>query len=1047
MLLLTDPLADDPLRQNISNAYLANEAKCLEKLLARARIDDRTSLQVQDLARHLVSRVRSRGRQSGVMEAFVQEYGLSTPEGVVLMCLAESLLRIPDAATADQLIQDKLSPANWAAHLGHSDSLWVNASTWGLMLSGRLLRQEEFQAANPMSVLTGLLARSSEPLIRSAVKQAMGIMAHQFVMGRTIADAWQRSRELAAGGNQCSFDMLGEAAYTTADAQRYHTAYQEAISHLQAVTGKAPNVFTAPGISVKLSALHPRYQYAQYQRVLAELPERLLGLALSARQANIGLTIDAEEAERLDLSLDVFQRVFSDPRLADWEGLGLAVQTYQKRALPVLEWLLALSERHRKRIPVRLVKGAYWDTEIKRAQEQGLADYPVFTRKASTDVSFLACARFIWAQRSHFYAQFATHNAHTIAYVLQLTAGSSDFEFQRLHGMGAALYQEVAAPPYQARCRVYAPVGSHEDLLPYLVRRLLENGANTSFVHRIEDHALAVDSIVADPVARVAKLFDKPHPRIPLPRHLYAPARVNAMGVHLNDPAEIGEFRELLLAAAQRTWLAAPIIAGKSFFDREQTCFSPGDLGYEIGAVVHASAPHVALALQAARKAFPAWSRLPAGKRAAILLRAADLLERHLSELVYLCVAEAGRTVADAVAEVREAVDFCRYYAVEMRDKWAVPQILPGPTGERNLLSYHGRGVFYCISPWNFPIALFTGQVAAALVTGNCVIAKPATATPLCAYLVTKLLYDAGVPPEVLHFLPGSSGELGEKLLMAEGVDGVAFTGSFASAKNIQGVLARRPGAIIPLIAETGGINAMIADSSALPEQLVMDVLRSAFNSAGQRCSALRILMVQEDIAARVVDMLAGATAELRVGDPRWLSTDIGPVIDHESREQIQSYLQQLPGAARILYQGVMAADLPTGYYVAPSIVELPDISHLKKEVFGPVLHVVRFKHKQMKQVIESVNNTGYGLTLGIHSRISRTVDDIVHGAHIGNIYVNRNMVGAVVGAQPFGGEGRSGTGFKAGGPNYLLRFMVERTLSNNITATGGNATLLSLGE
>ncbi len=1037
----------DPLRRRICEAYLDDETAVVTALLEQARLDDVSQRRVRDLAAYLVEQVRSRDAQSGVMEAFVQEYDLSTPEGVVLMCLAEALLRIPDAATADQLIQDKLGGGNWAAHLGHSDSLLVNASTWGLMLSGRLLRQEELPLANAGAILAGLLARSSEPVIRSAIKQAMHIMAHQFVMGRNIAEGWRRAGQQAHKLLLHSFDMLGEAAHTAEDAARYLRAYHDAIEFLQRSLGRAPEVTAAPGISVKLSALHPRYEYTQAARVMAELPASVLSLALAARAANIGLTLDAEEADRLELSLDVFAQVFGDARLAGWEGLGIAVQTYQKRALPVLHWLADLSARHGRRIPLRLVKGAYWDAEIKRAQEQGLAAYPVFTRKASTDVSYLACARYVWAQRQHFYPQFATHNAHTVAYILEMTGGGTDFEFQRLHGMGEMLFQQVRSEPYAARCRVYAPIGSHEDLLPYLVRRLLENGANTSFVHRIEDPSVAVDTLIADPVQRVEKLFDKPHPGIPSPPALYGPQRRNSAGSNLADPLLQAQLRAQLQEAAERAWLAAPVINGKFFLDHQQPRYSPVDHACEIGTVVEATPAQARSAMAAAARAVAGWSAQPAEQRAAILLRAADLLERHCADLAYLCMVEAGRCLPDALAEVREAVDFCRYYAEEMRSRWSVPLSLTGPTGESNQLRYRGRGVFYCISPWNFPIALFCGQVAAALVTGNCVVAKPAAATPLCAARVCSLFYTAGVPEDVLHFLPASSSALGQSVLLDEHLAGVAFTGSYASARQIQAVLAGRDGAILPLIAETGGINAMIADSSALAEQVVSDALRSAFNSAGQRCSALRILLVQEDIAERVIAMLVGAAAQWRVGDPRLLCSDSGPVIDAQAQRAIGDYLARLPAGARVLFRGSLAADLPAGNYVAPAIVEIPDISWLKEEVFGPVLHVARFKQNQMKQLVESINNIGYGLTLGIQSRISRVVEEITQTARVGNIYVNRNMIGAVVGVQPFGGEGLSGTGFKAGGPNYLSRFMVERAVSNNIAASGGNAMLVSLRE
>ncbi len=1048
MNLPAEASPDEPLQQLgaiVSRAFLADEATTVEALAASARLDPATAARVHARAARLVVAVREEQRSSGTLQSFLHQYSLSTPEGVLLMCVAEALLRIPDVATADRLIRDKFSHGDWQRHLGASDSLLVNAGTWGLMLSGRLARVEEIAAASEVGDgLSRLAARLGEPVLRLAVRQAMKILASQFVMGRNIGEALARAQDANHRRYRCSFDMLGEAALTWPDAERYYAAYVAAIE----AVGKARDAGVpwpqAPSVSVKLSALHPRYEVAQRERVLRELTPRVLALARAAHNADINLTIDAEEAERLELSLEIFERVLRASEPGAWDGFGLAVQAYQKRALPVIHWLAQLAHVVERRIPVRLVKGAYWDSEIKRAQQHGLASYPVFTRKAGTDVSYLACANAMIAAGAAFYPQFATHNAHTVAYLLERVGPRRDFEFQRLHGMGAALYDRVLTE-HDIACRVYAPVGSHEDLLPYLVRRLLENGANTSFVNRIADAGLPVDAVIADPVETLAATAAKSDPRIPLPRDIYAATRINSAGLSFADPLARAELeRAMQPHIAAPGWAAMPLVGGRELGGRPRTCFDPADRSRAIGAVLEAEPAMIEAALQTASAAAAGWDATPAETRAALLDRAAEAIESRRAELMAMLVREAGKTVPDALGEVREAVDLLRYYAAEARRLFAAPLALPGPTGESNTLALHGRGVFACISPWNFPLAIFLGQVAAALAAGNAVIAKPAEQTPLIATAAVRVLLDAGVPPGALALLPGDGETVGAPLVADARIAGVCFTGSTAVAKAIQRSLAARDGPIATLIAETGGINALIADSSALPEQLVQDVLASAFNSAGQRCSALRVLLVQEDIAERVLTMLAGATQTLMLGDPGELSTDIGPVIDEAALAALQSHAQWLANAnnAGLIGNACLPDRLNKGLYFAPLACEIGSLAVLREEVFGPILHLVRYREKDLDRVVDAINAKGYGLTLGIHSRIDATVRRIVARARVGNIYVNRNLIGAVVGSQPFGGEGLSGTGPKAGGPHYLLRFATERTLAINSAAAGGNARL-----
>ena len=1050
LVFAVPPPPETPLRAAIRDAHRLDETAADSRNLAAAEIPTEARDRIAATARRLVETVRRERLGKGGLDAFLHEYALSSPEGVALMCLAEALLRIPDAETVDRLIRDKIGSADWQSHLGHSGSLFVNASTWGLMLTGRIL-QPEHAATDLGRALRRFASRAGEPVWRQAVTAAMRILAGQFVMGRTIEEALERARPAERHGYRHSFDMLGEAARTMADAERYRAAYEHAIAAIGKAAAGRP-VHDAPGISVKLSALHPRYEMAQRERIMGELLPTLLGLARHACGVGIGFTIDAEEADRLELSLDLVEALALAPELAGWDGLGLAVQAYQKRALPLIDWLADLARRAERRLMVRLVKGAYWDTEIKRAQERGLDTYPVFTRKVATDVSYLACASRILAAGNAFYPQFATHNAHTVAAVLEMagkrTANGVDWEFQRLHGMGEALYGEIVGPDKLNRpCRVYAPVGGHEELLAYLVRRLLENGANTSFVNRIVDERAPIDEIVADPVAQLARTEPKPHPKIPLPPDLFQPVRANSPGIDFADPRALVEVRDGLEAALHRPSRAAPIVGGTEQTGAEVPVFDPSDRRRQVGTVIEAGPAALDQAVARAARAAPPWDATPAEARAAMLERAADLYEGDRAALMAVIVREGGRTIPDALSEVREAADFLRYYAARARADFAAPEPLPGPTGERNAIALRGRGVFACIAPWNFPLAIFTGQIAAGLAAGNAVIAKPAEQTPLIAAAAVRHLLAAGIPGDVLHLLPGTGESVGAALVADPRIAGIAFTGSTETARAINQALAARPGPIVPLIAETGGQNAMIVDSSALAEQVVADVLTSAFDSAGQRCSALRVLYLQDDIAGRLVRMLAGAMAELRVGDPALLATDVGPLIDAPAREALEKHGTRMAREGRLLYQCALPPGAAHGTFFGPRAFEIDSARRLEREVFGPILHVIRWRADRLDAVIDEVAATGYALTLGIHSRIGETVSHILARLGVGNSYVNRNMIGAVVGAQPFGGERLSGTGPKAGGPRYLHRFATERTVSVDTTAAGGNATLLSLAE
>jgi RHH-type transcriptional regulator, proline utilization regulon repressor / proline dehydrogenase / delta 1-pyrroline-5-carboxylate dehydrogenase len=1029
----------------IDQHLFIDEASLVRKLAGEAKLPAADAAKVEKIATELVEHVRANRRSQGGIDAFMQQYSLSSQEGVVLMCLAEALLRIPDADTADKLIADKIGSGDWQAHLGQSESLFVNASAWGLMLTGKVVALDQGVSKDAFGFLKRFMRKSGEPILRAAMKQAMRIMGRQFVLGQTIEEALITARAEEKHGYRYSYDMLGESAMTKADAARYFAAYEEALKKI-GLAAHSPNIFENPSLSIKLSALHPRYEAKNADACLAELFEMLLKLANKAKALNIGLTIDAEEVARLELSLELFAKLAEAEGLKNWNGLGLAVQAYGRRAMPVLKYLKELAEKTGRILPVRLVKGAYWDTEIKRAQEQGLKDYPVFTRKVSTDVSYLACARFMLAHRQNFYPQFATHNAQTVAAIMVMAGHEKSFEFQRLHGMGQALYdQVVAADKINQPCRIYAPVGSHQDLLAYLVRRLLENGANTSFVNRLADDAAPITTIIADPVHDALALKEIAHPRIAKPQALFAP-RENSKSI----PFWRNSARNAILAGikteVQHKIIATSLIDGKAGTGTTQTLIlTPQDHRIQVGSVIEATVHDVNAAMQSAKTAQWSWDAAGGVRRAEILVNSASLFEANAIKFLHLLMHEAGKTLDNAQSDLREAIDFLRYYAGLARKEFSHHEILPGPTGEHNEISLHGRGVFACISPWNFPLAIFLGQVAAALAAGNSVVAKPAEQTPLIAYEAIRILHQAGVPVDVLQFLPGDGASLGEAILQHPNLAGVVFTGSNETASIINSKLAARDGAIITLIAETGGMNAMIVDSSALAEQAVRDVVASAFDCAGQRCSAARILFVQEDIAPKLIEMLKGTMQELIIGNPSDYRTDIGPVIDFEAQQKLALHKAKMTSVAKTILDMELPEGTEHGSFVAPAAYELPSIDLLDTEIFGPILHVVRFKSGELAKVCDYINAKQFGLTAGLHTRIESVVIEVRSRLKVGNFYVNRNQIGAVVGAQPFGGEGKSGTGPKAGGPNYLKRFAVERVCSIDTTASGGNAALLSL--
>jgi RHH-type proline utilization regulon transcriptional repressor/proline dehydrogenase/delta 1-pyrroline-5-carboxylate dehydrogenase len=1046
-------------RSALRAAYRQEEDACVEERLRQAAPSSAVHPKAAARASRLIEGARA--RKAGGLDAFLVTYGLGTEEGIALMCLAEALLRVPDAETADALIHDKLAGIDWGEHLGDSDSTFVNAATFSLMLTGEVLRGGTRSDAGFANALRRAVGRLGEPVIRQATLQAMRILGGQFVFGRTIEEALKRAGPERKQGLTHSFDMLGEAAMTFEDAERYRQSYAKAIERLAREAGEG--VRASPGISVKLSALYPKYDFLHADAAKAALVPIVRELALAASRADIHFTIDAEEAERLELSLDVIEALVADDTLfaSGWDGFGLALQAYQKRAVPLCDWVAALARRHNRRLMVRLVKGAYWDSEIKQSQIGGYPDYPVFTRKVATDVSYLACATKLLSAADVIYPAFATHNAYTIGAIKAL-AGDRELEFQRLHGMGEQVYETLAEEEgdQPTRVRIYAPVGGHKDLLAYLVRRLLENGANSSFVNRMADADVPVAELVTDPAADLAALKPRRNPAIPLPADIY-PNRRNSAGIDLADPLVRGPLLADLAALEGREWAAVPTVLSRPSTSsgragvgsksksahaelvEARTVRSPQS--WEIvGHSLDATSADIDLMLARAEAAQPAWDALGGAERAALLIKASDLFEAHSAEIISLCQREAGKTLTDSVLELREAVDFLRYYACEARMLFSAPQPLPGPTGEQNLLRLHGRGVFATISPWNFPLAIFIGMASAAIAAGNAVIAKPAEQTPLIAALAVRLCHEAGIPDDVLQLAPGD-GKVGAALTSDPRIAGVAFTGSTETARAINRALAARDAPIAVLIAETGGQNALIVDSSALPEQVTRDVMSSAFQSAGQRCSALRVLYLQDDIADATLAMIRGAFEALVIGDPADLATDVGPVIDAEAKAALDDHIAAMRGTGRKVWQRQLPSGLK-GTFVAPAIIEIDSIADLQRENFGPVLHVARFAADRLEQVVDEINATGYGLTLGLHSRIDATRRLVEGRARAGNFYINRNQIGAVVGSQPFGGEGLSGTGPKAGGPNYVIRFATERVTTIDTTAAGGNASLLAGG-
>ena len=988
-----------------SAPYAPEDAEIAAKLLPASHLSAPQEARIDRTATRLIEAIRKRDDRLGGVEDMLREFALSTKEGLALMVLAEALLRVPDACTADQFIEDKLGEGDFIHHETKSTAFLVNASAWALGLSARVIQPGE----TPDGTIGRLVKRLGAPAVRTATRQAMRLMGNHFVLGETIEQALERGSPRSGQKPRYSFDMLGEGARTAADAKRYFDAYARAIETIGKTAGGHP-LPDRPGISVKLSALHPRFEAISRARVMAELVPLLLDLAQRAKAHDLNFTVDAEEADRLELSLDVIAATLADPSLEGWDGFGLAIQAYQKRAGAVIDYVDALARAHDRKLMVRLVKGAYWDTEIKRAQERGLIGYPVFTRKAMTDLNYVACASKLLALRPRIFPQFATHNALTVATVLELAGNSGGFEFQRLHGMGEALYEQMAKDHPDIAYRTYAPVGSHRDLLAYLVRRLLENGANSSFVAQAADYRVPVTALLQRPTDAIVRPQAAAHPKIPLPGDLFAPERRNSRGVEFGERAALDQ-------------LLADVKAQAS----------------DLEPIADATPDQANAAVTAARTGFAAWSRTPAGTRAAALEQAGHLLESRSAHFIALLQAEGGKTLDDALSELREAADFCRYYAAQGRRLFGSDAAMPGPTGESNSLAMRGRGVFVAISPWNFPLAIFLGQVTAALMAGNSVVAKPAEQTPRIAREAVALLHEAGIPWGALHLAIGD-GKIGAMLTAHPDIAGVVFTGSTEVARLINRTLAAKDGPIVPLIAETGGINAMIADATALPEQVADDVVTSAFRSAGQRCSALRLLFVQEDVADRMIEMIAGAARELKIGDPRDVATHVGPVIDDEAKQRLDAHIARMKTDAKLHFAGTA----PEGCFIAPHIFELRDAGQLTEEVFGPILHVVRYRAENLQRVLQAIERTGYGLTLGIHSRIDDTIEAIIDRAQVGNIYVNRNMIGAVVGVQPFGGNGLSGTGPKAGGPHYLLRFATEQTVTINTAAAGGNAALLA---
>ncbi|KPM76863.1 pyrroline-5-carboxylate dehydrogenase [Cobetia sp. UCD-24C] len=1041
----------------VSDHYLVDESAYVSELVGLLNAEEKDAKRIGDKTAELVREIRTMDTAVDSIDELLQQYSLDTQEGVLLMCLAEALLRIPDKETADALIEDKLGVADWKSHLGQSESWFVNASTWGLLMTGNVIKMDLPKGdGKPATFINRMVNRLGEPVIRRAMYQAMKVMGKQFVLGRDIKEALKRSQPLFDKGYTYSYDMLGEAACTRDDAKGYFDDYARAIRTVGETSRKLKEGTPSPSVSIKLSALHPRYEFGRREQVLEELVASVRELAGIARELNVAITIDAEEVDRLEISLEVFRAVYESDTCRGWGKFGLVVQAYSTRALPTLQYLNRIADLQGDEIPLRLVKGAYWDSEIKESQELGVEGYPVFTRKASTDVSYLVCVRFLLSEntRGRIYPQFATHNAHTISTILDVAnAGETrQFEFQRLHGMGEALYEAaLKRAPKGTWCRIYAPVGAHKDLLPYLVRRLLENGANSSFVHQLVDPRVPVESLCTHPVVTLNQYKTYHNPRIALPPNIYGADRLNSRGINLNINSQYQPLIDEMATHMDTTYDVRPQLA----FDvevnaeRRQAVTCPFDRRDTLGHVQWTSAEEASKAIDAAWAAFPRWEQTPVEERAAILERFGDLMETHTAELMTLCSREGGKLLTDGIAEIREAVDFCRYYANRARADFAEPTELQGPTGEHNQIMLGGKGVFACISPWNFPVAIFCGQMVAAAVTGNTVVAKPAEQTSLVAHRVVELLREAGMPHDVVQLLPGDGPTVGSVLSSDPRITGVCFTGSTQTAQIINRSLAARENAPLPtLIAETGGLNAMIVDSTALPEQVVNDVVQSAFQSAGQRCSALRVLYVQEDVAERVIGLLKGAMDELKIGDPRDLGTDVGPVIDEEARAGLLKHIEEYRSQGRVIAEAAVDKTITEhGTFVAPVALRIDGIDSLESEQFGPVLHIATWKGGEVDKVIDTINGLGYGLTFGVHSRNESFANAVAQKIRVGNVYVNRNIIGAVVGVQPFGGQGFSGTGPKAGGPHYLHRFATEKTRTVNTTALGGNASLLAMGD
>ena len=1032
----------DTIQYSISGHAFDDEQQCVRAMLASLDTISGKRQAIFARASKLVTRIRAAGAGKGV-EAFLRTYGLDTREGVAVMCLAEALLRIPDYTTTDRLIQDKFENTEWNKYLGTSESFFVNASSWGLLLTGKVVNLGSMPEEKPSALFGRLVSRAGEPVIRKALKQSMRFIGTQFVLGEDIEEAIKKSIAPEKKGYRFSYDILGEGARNQEQAEAYVKAYRHAITEIGR-HGIGRSIMEAPSISLKLSALHPRYALANEERVMKELLPRLIEIVELAMNVGISVSIDAEEATRLDIELRLFRKLFSERRFRDYEGIGFVMQAYQKRAVHLIDFLAELSRETGRRMPVRLVKGAYWDSEIKNSQVSGLASYPVFTRKEHTDVSYMACAQKLIENIDRFYPQFATHNALSVASIMELVGDNKKnvFEFQRLHGMGEQLHDQVVK---DVPVRIYAPVGRHEDLLAYLIRRLLENGANTSFVHMLMDKNTPLEQLLEDPVDIARKQGGAQNPMTPNPVKLYSD-RKNSQGYDLGNAKTVSELAAKMNEFKECFWLAEPTFTGSGANPEKKNVIEPADKGKITGYAVKEKPENIDKTVAAAKAAFAKWNKVPVEERARIIEKFAQLLADNQIEAMAIVMREAGKTISDAVAEVREAIDFCHYYAAQARKLTARETVLEGPTGERNSLQLSARGVFACISPWNFPLAIFTGQVVAAFVTGNCVIAKPAEQTPLIAAFAVRLMHQAGVPKDVVHLMPGSGRTVGAALTTDERIAGVVFTGSMETAQHINRSLAARNGSIAVFIAETGGQNCMIVDSSALPEQVTDDVITSAFGSAGQRCSALRVLYVQEDIADNLIRLIAGAMQELKLGNPFFdVSVDIGPVIDDGARKGLADHIEKMKKSAKLLATAPLDAKLSQqGSFLAPHMFEIKSIKELPQEVFGPVLHVIRYKASDLEKVCDEINSTGYGLTFGLQSRIEDHVELVKERIHAGNIYVNRSMIGATVGVQPFGGEGLSGTGPKAGGPHYLLRFVTERTHTINTAAIGGNLELLS---